>query len=97
MAGEKSELVFSLFIGGVNNEFSEVDLDAYIKNELKVNPVSIAVNKINQRNRSYKVTVPRKDKDIMFKPENWEESIIIKPFRLRKPSTLNLNGGGQQQ
>ena len=93
MAGEKTDQVFSLFIGGVNNQYSENDLKTYIENELNVSPVIIAVNKINEKNRSYKVTVPRKDKDTMFKPENWEESIIIKPFRIRK---LNNNHNGSQ-
>ena len=99
MAGEKSDLVFSLFIGGVSNEFSEADLKMYIEKDLKINPVSISINKVNQKNRSYKVTVPRKDKDIMFMPENWEESIIIKPFRTRNTATApnNLNGGEHHQ
>ena len=75
------------------NQYSENDLKTYIENELNVNPVVIEINKINEKNRSYKVTVPRKDKDTMFKPENWEESIIIKPFRIRK---LHNNYNGSQ-
>ena len=84
MAGEKTDQVFTLFIGGVSNEFSTEDLNEYIKNELNINPVSITINRVNPKNRSFKVTVPKSNKDDMFKPENWEESIIIKPFRARK-------------
>ena len=91
MAGEKSDQVFSLFIGGVSNDYSEADLGLYMKDELQIIPISILVNKINAKNRSYKVTVPKKDKDNMFKPENWEENIIIKPFRVRNQT----NGDGQ--
>ena len=91
MAGEKSDQVFSLFIGGVSNDYSEAELGSYMKDELQITPISILVNKINAKNRSYKVTVPKKDKDNMFKPENWEENIIIKPFRVRK----QINGDNQ--
>ena len=96
MAGEKTERQFSLFIGGVNNDFSETDLESYIKTVLKINVLSIQVNKINQNNRSYKVTVHKKDKDIMFTPSNWEESITIKPYRERNTSrysNYNQNDG----
>ena len=98
MAGEKSDLNFSFFIGGISNQFNENDLNAYIRQELKVVPLDITINKVNPKNRSYKVTVPRKDKDVLFKPENWEQNIIIKPFRTRNVQTqLNTpNGGGEQ-
>ena len=36
MAGERTDQVFSLFIGGVNNQYSENDLKTYIENELNV-------------------------------------------------------------
>ena len=99
MAGEKSDLPFSLFIGGVSNHFDENDLNVYIREELKVVPLGITINKINPKNRSYKVTVPREHKDVLFKPENWERNIVIKPFRSRKlqQQQNTPNGGGEQQ
>ena len=97
MAGEKTDQVFSLFIGGVSNEFSADDLNEYITNELHIKPVSISINRINPNNRSFKVTVPRVNKDDMFKPQNWEESIIIKPFRIRNQKIEENQNGGQQK
>ena len=94
MAGESNEQVFSLFIGGVSNEYSPEDLNEYIKNELNINQVAVSINRVNPRNRSFKVIVPKNNKDDMFKPENWEESIIIKPFRMPKQ---NRNENGVQQ
>ena len=94
MAGEKNVQVFSLFIGGVSNEYSPEDLKEYIKNELNINPVAVSINRVNPKNRSFKVTVPKNNKDDMFKPENWEESIIIKPFRM--PKQNNIENGVQQ-
>ena len=52
MARERSEALFSIFIGGISNEYSEADLKDYIQKELKVDQVTISVNKINPRNRS---------------------------------------------
>ena len=81
MVGEKSDQLFSLFIGGVSDEYSAEDLNDYIKNELNINPVSITVNRVNLKNGSFKVTVPKNKKDDMFKPENWEDNIIIKALQ----------------
>ena len=82
MAGERTEREFSVFIGGVSNAFLEADMLKYIEEELKIKVIKVVTNKINERNRSYKVTVLRKDKNELFNPSNWEESIIIKAFRL---------------
>ena len=51
---------------------------------MNITPINVVVNKINNYNRSYKVTIQKKDKDIIFTPTNWEENIIIKAFRERK-------------
>lgn len=89
MAGERTERQFSLFIGGVNKDFSVADMESYIKDELGINVIAVDVIKINQNNRSFKVTVPKRNKDVMFDPSNWDESIILKPFRERNTTISN--------
>ena len=84
MAGERTERDFSVFIGGVSNAFLEADMRKYIENELSIKVTGVEINKINERNRSYKVTVMRKDKDELFNPADWEENIIIKAYRVRR-------------
>ena len=78
-----------MFIGGVNKDFSVADMESYIKDELGINVIAVDVIKINQNNRSFKVTVPKRNKDVMFDPSNWDESIILKPFRERNTTISN--------
>ena len=95
IAGKRNVRNFSVFIGGLSNETSEEDLTTYMKDELNINPLAITVNKINNYNRSYKVTINSKDKIEVFCPDHWEENIIIKPFRERN-NTINHNNNHQQ-
>ena len=95
IAGKRNVRNFSVFIGGLSNETSEEDLTTYMKDELNINPLAITVNKINNYNRSYKITINNKDKKEVFCPDHWEENIIIKPFRERD-NTINYNNYHQQ-
>ena len=81
LAGQRIVRKFSLFIGGISNDVTPEILSSYIKDELKVTQSEVEINKINDYNRSYKVTVPRDNKDILFNPENWEKNIIVKAYR----------------
>ena len=84
MAGGRIVRDFSLFVGGINNNIGPDEISNYLVEELGITPIAVEINKVNNYNRSYKITVQMKDKDIMFTPTNWEENIIIKPFRLRR-------------
>ena len=55
-----------------------------------VSPFSLLINKVNNYNRSYKVTIQSSDKNKVCSPEAWESNIIIKPFRKRQ-SRFNQN------
>ena len=81
LAGQRILRKFSLFIGGISNDVTPEILSTYIKDELKVTQSEVEINKINDYNRSYKVTVPRDNKGILFNPENWEKNIIVKAYR----------------
>ena len=85
LAGNRIIRNFTIFVGGISNEVTGEDLTEYIMDEINITPISIKVHKINDYNRSYKVTIQKKDKDKVFCPTNWEENIIIKLFRERKP------------
>ena len=89
MAGSRIVRDFSLFVGGISNDIGPNDITNYLVEELRITPISVEINKINNYNRSYKITLQKKDKDIMFTSTNWEENIIIKPFRLHRNNPLH--------
>ena len=84
IAGERTPRLFSLFVGGLKKNLTVNELHQYIVDNMDVTPESIEINKTNEYNRSFKITVQHKDKGILFTPTNWEENIIIKPFRINK-------------
>ena len=92
LAGKRSELNFSIFVGGISNNIEAKDLAEYIQLELDINPLEFNVNKIDQHNRSFKVIIRRQDKDAFFNPSQWEENIILKPFRERRAQSNDLPG-----
>ena len=90
LAGQRIVRKTDLFIGGISNEVDEEMLNNYLVSELEVQPIDISINKINNYNRSYKVTIQSSDKNKVCCPEAWESNIIIKPFRKRQ-SRFNQN------
>ena len=72
------------FVGGVSNKISVEVLKAHIQNEMGIEPISVQINKINDYNRSFKVTVKTADTEVFVNPEQWEQNIIIKSFVTRK-------------
>ena len=88
LVGERSQREFSLFVGGLRKDLNCNELEQYIQNELQITPKSVEINKTNPYNRSFRVIVQHKDKDTMFTPANWQENIIIKPFRIRREHPL---------
>ena len=83
IAGVRSQREFSLFVGGLKKNLSCEMLSRHIQEDLHITPKSVEINKTNEYNRSFKITVQYKDKDTMFTPTNWEGGVIIKPFRVR--------------
>lgn len=84
LAGQRIVRNTDLFIGGISNGVDEAMLNNYLITELEVQPIDISINKINNYNRSYKVTIQSSDKNKVCCPEAWESNIIIKPFRHRQ-------------
>ena len=89
IVGERSKREFSLFVGGLRKNLRCEDLSKHIQEDLHITTTSVEINKTNNYNRSFKITVQYKDKDIMFTPANWEENIIIKPFRVRRENAAS--------
>ena len=89
LSSKRTQQEFSLFVGGFRKDLSVEDLINYIKEDIQIIPKSVEINKTNDYNKSFKVTVLYKDKDIMFFPANWEENIILKPFRVQKSNQLS--------
>ena len=87
IAGQRTIRTFNLFIGGVNKEVTPDELGAYMKEELNIETTNIEVNKQNEFNQSFKVTINSTDKNIVFRPDAWENNIVIKPFRERRNDT----------
>ena len=56
-----------------------------MKQEINVVPINVVLNRENKFNRSYKVTVKSVDKQQIFNPEVWDNNIIVKPFRQKRP------------
>ena len=69
--------------------------------EINVHPHNIILNRENNYNRSYKITINNNDKYKVFDPNNWENNIIIKPFRQRSLNytkhQTNINNGNNTQ
>ena len=84
IAGERIIREINLFIGGVSNEVTENTLKEYMTEELNITPIKIVSNKRNNFNQSFKVTIKSTDKNIIFKPETWENNIVVKSFREKR-------------
>ncbi len=59
--------------------------------ELGIEHVKVHVNKVNDYNRSYKVTVKSGDREKLIDPTSWETNIIIKDFREKKKQPSNVH------
>jgi hypothetical protein len=81
IAGQRIQREFPLFIGGLRKDLTSEDFQSFIHDSLEITPIRVEINRTNDYNRSFKVTVYHKDKNTMFSSGNWEENIIIKPFR----------------
>ena len=55
-----------------------------MKEELNIIPIKIVSNKRNNFNQSFKVTIKSTDKSIVFRPETWENNIVVKSFREKR-------------
>ena len=91
IAGQRIIPEYSVFVGGVSNEIDERGLEAYMKHEIKVQPLDITLNKQNRYNRSYKVTIKKDDKENVFNPDIWESNLIIQPYRYRRNHSTPYN------
>ncbi len=92
IAGQRNPQTQSFFVGGISNNTSEETLRQYIWEEMNVEPIVVAINKINNFNRSFKVTVNAANKDKLVDPASWETNIIIKEYReKRKQSRDSIN------
>ena len=84
IAGSRIIRRFEVFIGGVSNRINEEHMKLYMETELGVTPISITLNRENEFNRSYRVSVSNSEKDKIFNPSLWDNNIIIKPFRKKR-------------
>ena len=89
LAGQRSARNMDIFIGGINNRVTNDHLADYLKTVLQVEPLNITVNRRNENNQSFKVTIKASDKVKLLLPAAWEKNIIVKPFRTKKVSTSN--------
>lgn len=87
IAGTPNTRSLDIFIGGVAPDITIEDFGNFIHREIRVNPINIISNKVNSSNQSFKVTINHQDKDKIFDENNWEEFIIVKPFRKPKRPT----------
>ena len=81
----------NVFLGGLSADMTEEKLREHIEQVLHIEPTEITINRRNEYNCSFKVTIKNTDKPTFFSPEYWDEGIIIKPFRERKthPPTVS--------
>ena len=84
IAGQPTPRQFSAFVAGIHPEITEQQLSDYMTQEVGITPITIASNKRNKYNQSFKVIVQYKDKDSIFNPEAWDNNINIKAFRERQ-------------
>ena len=84
IAGQRIVRELSIFVGGINNQLTVEDFSQHVKDNLGVTPITVAQNKCNNYNQSFKLTICSSDKDKIFNAEMWDENIIIKPFRERR-------------
>ena len=83
LAGDRNHM--DIFVGGLNKSVSVDRLANYLNDKLHVEPVNIILNKTNEFNQSYKITIRGEDKNKVLCAEAWENNIIVKPFRRRRP------------
>ena len=99
IAGPRTPRQLNFFIGGISNNTSEEDMARHIQGEIGIAPICISINKINNFNRSFKVTIKAEDKETLTNPELWHENVIIKTYRenrTRPSTTTNPHAGLNQ-
>lgn len=100
IAGERIIRKFDIFVGGVSNQINEELFKNYLETEIGITPLSVILNKENEYNRSYKVSVSNTEKNIIFNPALWDNNIIVKPYRKKRLYTnisQNLETNGNQE
>jgi hypothetical protein len=100
IAGERIIRKFEIFVGGVSNQINEELFKIYLETEIGITPFSVILNKENDYNRSYIVSINNTEKNKVFNPSLWDNNIIIKPFRKKRLSSnvaQNLETNGNQE
>ena len=100
IAGERIVRKFEIFVGGISNHINEKLFKIYMETEIGITPFSICLNKENEYNRSYIVTINNTEKNKVFNPSLWDNNIIVKPFRKKRLSSSlaqNLENNGNQE
>ena len=85
-----------MFVGGLAANMTTQRLRQYIVEVIGVEPENVTINRQNDNNSSFKVTVNSADKNDVFNPEFWDEGIIVKPFRESNTRAKNVNQRREQ-
>ena len=88
IAGLRIVRELDIFVGGVSNDISEQGMADYMKEEIDVEPLSVELNRENEYNRSFKVTIKSVQKRQVFNADAWDSNIIVKPFRKKRSNNI---------
>ena len=81
IAGTPTLRTIDIFVGGLNPNLSVESLREYLLDVITLKPVEVRSNRVNNNNQSFLIKINASDKYKIFNADNWEQNVMVKPFR----------------